>query len=231
MTHIAIGDVELGTIPRVVAIVDSIVPINTIIGLKDRGADILEIRVDLFSCEFSQITEYLQKVCKKIDMPLIGTIRKTEANIKNRLALFEQILPFVDAVDIEIDADIVNEVVTLFNDKTVIISEHDFDKTPDRGALNGVVESAGRLGADIIKIAAMAHSREDVIRLLSFTKERKEHLVTIAMGEMGNISRIVAPFFGSLFTYAFLNEAVAPGQLSLGDLVRELKTFYPEIRQ
>jgi 3-dehydroquinate dehydratase-1 len=89
------------------------------------------------------------------------------------------------------------------------------------------VKKAKSQGADIIKIAAMARDAEDVARLMCFTAARSENMVSIAMGEHGAISRIIAPLFGSLFTYAFVDKAVAPGQIPLEELVKELKKYYP----
>ncbi len=229
MCGLMIGNVELGKVPRVAVIIDNLIPIETIVGLKDKGADILEIRFDLFSCELNQIVEYLENMRSRTDMPMIGTIRKTKENQNKRLIMFEQINPFVDAVDIEIDADIVREVITIFKGKTIIVSEHDFNKTPGISKLSETADTANNLGADIIKIATTAHCREDVTRLLLFAKERNENLVVIAMGEIGKVTRVVAPFFGSLFTYAFLSKCVAPGQFSLEQMAGEMKKYYPEI--
>jgi len=228
MNHITIGTVELGTVPRVVAIIDRCMPINTVKGLQDKGASILEIRVDCFKEPFDEILNYIKEIKSTIGIPVIGTIRETESNRENRLPLFEQIIPLIDAVDIEIDTDINRAVISLAEGKTVIVSEHDYEKMPHIEGLEYIVDTAKSLGADIIKIAATAHSSEDVTRLLTFTESRSENIVSIAMGEAGTISRVAAPLFGSLFTYAFISNAVAPGQLSLEDMVKELKRFYPD---
>jgi 3-dehydroquinate dehydratase-1 len=47
------------------------------------------------------------------------------------------------------------------------------------------------------------------------------------MGDFGKISRVMAPVFGSLFTYGFLHSSVAPGQLPVAKLVEELALYYP----
>jgi 3-dehydroquinate dehydratase-1 len=70
-----------------------------------------------------------------------------------------------------------------------------------------------------------------VVRLLQFTAERKEPLVTLSMGEIGMLSRVAAPLFGSLFTYTFVGEAVAPGQLPFGELVAEMRRYYPSLAE
>ncbi len=230
MSRIMIGTVELGTIPRVAATVDRLLPMDILRELPEKGVTILEIRVDCITEPFSAVAEYVKEIRNTVQLPLIGTIRETDGNRHNRLELFKQLIPLIDAIDIEIDTEINREVIGLSTGKTVIVSEHDFEKTPDEKGLENIVVTAKSLGADIIKIAVMAHSRADVTRLLQFTDTCPENLVAISMGEVGTISRIAAPLFGSLFTYAFGTDAVAPGQLSLEETVEELKRFYPDFR-
>lgn len=228
MGNIKIGTVELGSVPRIVAIIDEILPVDTVKGVQERGAALLEIRVDLIPAEFGAIIEYLDKLKGSIDIPLIGTIRETEGNRNKRLSIFERIIPYIAAIDIEIDSDINRDVIDKAKGKIIIVSEHNFEKTPSDEKLSEIVETAKDMGADIIKIAAMANREEDVTRLLEFTKKRSESLVTISMGEIGKRSRVEALKYGSLFTYAFVNKKAAPGQISLDEMVREFKVQYPD---
>ncbi|MBD3420999.1 MAG: type I 3-dehydroquinate dehydratase [Chitinivibrionales bacterium] len=224
---LALGTVELKTIPRVVAILDEPVPFAAVSELEQEGADLFEIRIDCFPVPFPEIIKYLVEVRKHVSAPFIGTIRQTDANRHERLSMFKEILPCVESVDIEIDADINQQVISMAQDKVKIISEHDFEKTPNDNALQALVYTAKRQGADIVKIAAMAQRREDVTRLLRFTEDCRDNLVSIAMGEEGAVSRVIAPLFGSLFTYAYVTRPVAPGQLSLEETVAELKRYFP----
>jgi 3-dehydroquinate dehydratase-1 len=227
MPEVQIGSLALGGVPRVAAIIDEIVPLQTVLKIIERGADLLEIRIDRFSAPFSEIVTYTKRLRKGVKVPLIGTIREKRGNKSKRRAMFQEIIPLIDCVDIEIDAAICEEVVTMAKGKAVIISEHDFEKTPTQSQLGAIVRRAVEKGADIVKIATQANSAEDVTRLLRFTKDRKEPMVTIAMGEAGTISRFIAPLFGSLFTYGFTNRAVAPGQISLERLVDGMRMLYP----
>lgn len=231
MNSITLGDVELGTIPRIVAIVGDMLPLESVAGLGERGADILEIRFDLFTQDFEGVCEYVRELRAGTGFPMIGTIRENERTKGRRVDMFRQVLPMMDAVDIEIDAPAARDMVEQARGKVVIVSEHDYDRMPDTETLSRIVSRAIGLGADIVKIAAMALCREDVTRLMGFTEERHEPLVTIAMGRIGTISRIVAPLFGSLFSYAFVNDSVAPGQLSLDELAMFLAKLYPSRSQ
>jgi 3-dehydroquinate dehydratase-1 len=94
-----------------------------------------------------------------------------------------------------------------------------------------MVKEAKAAGATIVKLATTARSRGDVTRLLRFTENANVPMVAIAMGPVGTISRVVAPLFGSLFTYAFIGEEVAPGQMSLDEMVLPLRRLYPGMVQ
>jgi 3-dehydroquinate dehydratase I len=227
MPKAQIGSLVLGSVPRVVAIIDEMVPVQTALKFIERGADLLEIRIDRISAPFAEIMTYAKKLRKGVKVPIIGTIRETRGNKSKRQAMFEEITPLVDCIDIEINTEICQDVVKMAKGKTVIVSEHDFDKMPSDSQLVSIVNRAVELGADIVKIAAQASSFEDVTRLLRFNQDRGEPMVTIAMGEAGTISRFVAPLFGSLFTYGYTNKAVAPGQISLESLVDGMRMLYP----
>jgi 3-dehydroquinate dehydratase-1 len=78
------------------------------------------------------------------------------------------------------------------------------------------------------KIATHVNVNRDNSKILSLYKA-PGRLVAIGMGDLGRISRIVAPFLGAEFTYASLNEdvATAPGQISY----EKLNKFILEIQQ
>ncbi|MBD3346548.1 MAG: type I 3-dehydroquinate dehydratase [Chitinivibrionales bacterium] len=224
---ITIGNLSLGRKPAVTAIIDRLLSLAEITALPERGADMLEIRADLIDAAPKRLYDYIREIRENVDLPLIGTLRETTQNKDRRLAMFEKIVPLVDCVDIEIDASINRDIVAMAGEKPVIISEHDFEKTPSNDRLKALVEKGMELGGTIVKIAVMPRSREDVSRLLTFTGECSAPIVTIAMGEIGVISRVAAPLFGSLFTYAFISDSVAPGQLSIDMMAEEIGRYYP----
>ncbi len=84
----------------------------------------------------------------------------------------------------------------------------------------GALEKMQSIGANMAKMAVTASSPDDVLRLLNVTRKanKKGRVITIAMGDAGRISRIVAPLLGSEITYASVGDAVAPGQLQLNEL-------------
>ncbi|MBN1576999.1 MAG: type I 3-dehydroquinate dehydratase [Chitinispirillaceae bacterium] len=223
---VKIGQCTLGTTPRIVAVVDEFIPVEKLLQLKG-SADLLEMRVDCYRQPIDRIVEYLGGIRAKAGFSMIGTVRENDYTKADRCAIFRAIMPFVDCIDIELGAPISDEVLAAASGKTVIVSEHDFTATPDEAALRSMVDRAKRQGADIVKIATMANSREDVVRLLQFTHSCPEPLVAIGMGPLGALSRVIAPLFGSLFTYGYLTKPVAPGQLSAAELAVEMGRYFP----
>jgi 3-dehydroquinate dehydratase-1 len=234
MKNLFIGTVSLGKIPRVVAVLDKYYSLKKILQLKKMGVHILEIRVDKIGTNVCAICDYIDNIRLKTNLPVICTIRETKDNANKRLTMFKEIIPHVNAIDIEIDAKINPKVIEMAHNKkrVVIVSEHDFNKTPDYKGLKNIAEKALKQGADIIKIATMAKSLNDVKRLMNFTCSwGNNNIVAISMGEVGKITRVAGFAFGSLFTYGYIGKTVAPGQLSVEQLIKEIKVFYSKIEK
>jgi 3-dehydroquinate dehydratase-1 len=223
-----IGRVRLGSIPRIVAILHDRLPLRSLKTLREQGADVVEARIDLFnSAEIESILNALKRIKQTTRLPVIGTIRRpADGGRKSmpentRLEIFKAIIPLVDCVDGEIDAPITDEVIRLAKrrKKKVIISYHNFKETPPDQQLVKLIRKGKAKGGDIIKMAVMSRTEEDVTRLLGLTyQHRDDHIVTISIGKKGQITRIAAPFFGSLLTYGYVDSPLAPGQLSIGEL-------------
>lgn len=222
-----IGNLELGKKPGIVAIIDEMISVKEIIALKDKGIDLIELRIDCFDTTIEETVSYVKKIRSSVDIPSIGTVRETDFNRNNRLEFFQAIVPFVDCVDIELGTPISKEILACSKGKTILVSEHDFEKTPSVDVLQSMVDRAVLQGADIVKIAVMAKCTADVTRLLRFTEDCNVPMVTIAMGPIGSVSRVIAPLFGSLFTYGFIHRPVAPGQFSVEKLIEELSLYFP----
>lgn len=97
----------------------------------------------------------------------------------------------------------------------LIVSDHDFIAMPSD--LVGRIGDMRRLGADIVKIAATAHSLSDTIRLREAVVASRDTgaIVCIAMGEAGQLTRLLPFHFGSCWTYG---GDAAPGQVSVSEL-------------
>lgn len=130
----------------------------------------------------------------------------------------------IDLVDVEINqGDLVAKgLIRCAHEHNVAVigSYHNFRETPSEQWMVGVLDRAHRLGADIPKLAVMPESKQDTLRLLAATEEvtNKRNInpvITMAMGSDGAISRLTGEVFGSAMTFASLEEASAPGQVSL----------------
>jgi 3-dehydroquinate dehydratase I len=224
---LSIGNSTLGKTPRVVAVIDEIIPVEKLGALVAR-ADLLEMRIDCWQTSAEKTTDYLATVRSSIGLPMIGTIRENDFTRNVRVDLFKASIPLVDSIDIELGTPISNEVTAAATGKVIIVSEHDFTGTPPAEELSSMVERACAQGADIVKLATMANRREDVVRLLEFTLSCSVPIVAFAMGPIGMVSRVISPLFGTLFTYGFITKPVAPGQLSMVELADEIGKYFPE---
>lgn len=234
---IKIGKTELGKIPRIaVAIADRE---NSKL-IKSLFLDVLEIRVDQFKNTDPVYVKNVIKKRKKIGVPLILTVRSKEEggqrDISNKLKLsiFKDNISLVDAVDIELKSPVLSEVVknARKNKKKVIISWHNFKMTPSDKTLKDVLNKAKRSGAHLVKIAAKANKIKDFNRLMKFTIENKsKNIITISLGGIGSLSRLVFPGLGSLITYAYISKPSGLGQISLDELRDHLRVYYPQYNQ
>ena len=112
-----------------------------------------------------------------------------------------------DYIDVEWKAGF-HELIERRRGRGVIVSQHDFSGVPDDLAAR--VRAMRGTGAEVVKVAVMARHLGDLIPLLSL-RGAGTSLVTLAMGEAGLPSRVLAARFGSAWTYA--GPAVAPGQM------------------
>lgn len=95
-----------------------------------------------------------------------------------------------------------------------IVSMHDFHGTPDD--LPALHARLAACGADVVKLATMAKCTHDNTRMLRLLSTSTVPTVGLCMGELGLPTRLLAPKFGGLFTFAALDRGppLAPGQIS-----------------
>ncbi len=200
---------------------------------SEKIIDAVEFRADRFySGDAGKLKNILGRV-KETNLPAVLTFRQGEiANLTEaeRLQIISELLPEADAADIELRSEISEEAVKKAKSlgKTVIISEHDFEKTPPADELEAIFSKSIEKGADIVKIAVMPRAPEDAASLMSFClkNSRKHPLVCISMGEIGRFTRFYAPFFGSKITYGSISKPAAPGQIDVRELKKELGKFF-----
>ncbi|ENW04018.1 catabolic 3-dehydroquinate dehydratase [Acinetobacter beijerinckii ANC 3835] len=212
----------------------------------NQDADLAEFRIDLldFAADSKQVIA-LGHELKNIlaTKPMIATIRThneggkltiSDADYgKTYQAYLKQ--PFMDMLDVEMfrDQQVVKNTVKLAHDKKVLIvmSNHDFQQTPSEDEIVKRLLKQDELGADILKIAVMPQSKQDVFTLMNATlkvsQQSKKPLLTMSMGKLGTISRIATANMGGSFSFGMIGEASAPGQIDVTQLKQFLKTVQP----
>jgi 3-dehydroquinate dehydratase-1 len=184
---------------------------------------ILEIRYDLFK-DIAEWNEISQKVFELNPKALrLGTIRleKDGGAFKNekaaeRPALFAS--KDLDWLDIERGEDF---YLAKKSGKKIICSWHLFDGVPCKRELNEFAEECLKSEVHGCKVAAMAHSKNDVLPLYDFAKKygkKFELFSAFAMGEYGKESRLRSLEEGANLIYCSIGEALAPGQLRVEEI-------------
>jgi len=214
---------------------DLLVEADEIIGLK---ADVIEWRVDYFSnLDYENNSELVcsMKSLKKItnDIPVIFTCRSyneggnKKIKEENRIRMIEKALEtnLADIIDVEMEnkKEFIEEIKILVkkHKKHLILSNHNFKETPDEEFIVNKIIEGERTGADIIKLAVMANSYGDVLKLFNATyKARRSKvkipIITMAMGDYGKITRVFGGCFGVDMTFAAGKSVSAPGQMPVG---------------
>src|SRR5262249_44731221 len=82
--------------------------------------------------------------------------------------------------------------------------------------------TAQELGGDVAKVAVMPRDRMDVLTLLAATAEAdattKIPLISMSMGPLGAVTRMIGGAFGSSLSFAVGEAASAPGQMPIAVL-------------
>ncbi|QDV84453.1 shikimate dehydrogenase [Planctomycetes bacterium TBK1r] len=181
--------------------------------LVEQGAELVELRLDYVGRAVN-----LKRLMDNRPGPVVMTVRRrqdggrwTKSEQDRLMLLRSAIVAGAEYVDIE--ADVASQIPRYGNTKR-IISYHDFSGTPDN--LEELHAAMAEEDADIVKIATMANSFADNVRMFDLIRNAKLPTIGICMGEIGTITRILANRFGAPFTYATYStdKKMAPGQLN-----------------
>lgn len=189
-------------------------------------ADLLEVWIDQFEQKISP--DQLKNISKK-PLLLVNKPQKEQGNAPaseqkriQTLINFATINP--KYIDISVDTsqkslDLLKS--SLPKNTKLILSYHNFKKTPSLNTLKKVLQKAVKSGADLTKIVTFAQKPEDNIilfELLAWAKKKKYPMIGHCMGSKGKFSRIIAPILGSriVFVSADKKTSSAPGQITYG---------------
>jgi 3-dehydroquinate dehydratase I len=214
--------------------------------IKRVDADMVEWRADFFNDieEVGEVMAALTVIRSSLpEIPLIFTFRSSkeggekELSLKEYVKLNERVTEsgLVDFIDVELFSDegAVKKLVKKAHENhvLVIVSTHDFEKTPPKEEILYRLRKAQELGADLPKIAVMPKDASDVLTLLEAshimsTQYADRPIVAISMAGTGMISRLSGELFGSALTFGTAKKASAPGQMPAAELKKVLSLFH-----
>ncbi|MDR2358714.1 MAG: type I 3-dehydroquinate dehydratase [Prevotellaceae bacterium] len=180
--------------------------------------EMAEIRLDTVPCTPAQIVQLFGQA----KVPLVATFRP---NGVTDAARFEALKTAVNAgaayVDIETGAPYLAALMQEARKAKckVILSYHDFERTPDNGELQRIIAQMRALQPGLLKIATCARTAADAGRILSLYKTEK-NLLAFCMGKEGQASRTESCSLGAPFIYAAPDHGVATadGQLTVSQI-------------
>ena len=188
------------------------------------GIDFAEIRIDEMETDKTDIKKIFSSHPR-----LIATCRPGKRSSQERLDLLHSAIEAGAAyVDIEVEAEGKYKDYLISRARSsgcqVIISYHNFQKTPQKSELEHIIEWCFTAGADIAKIACMVQHKNETARLLGLLNDERP-LIVLGMGKLGRITRIAAPLLGSPFTYASPGKGreTAAGQLDRKTLEKMIR--------
>lgn len=196
-------------------------------------ADIIEWRADYLPKE--AILQVAPAIFEKFaGRELVFTLRtrseggEIDLSPEEYIHLIKEVAQFYqpDYIDFEYYSykDVFEEMLDFPN---LVLSYHNFQETPEN--MMEILSELTILNPKLIKVAVMAHTEQDVLDLMNYTRGFKtlnpeQEYVTISMGKVGKVSRITADVTGSSWSFASLDEVSAPGQISLASMkkIREI---------
>lgn len=203
--------------------------------IVSKKPDMLEWRVDFFSDinNPDRILTTLQEIYDHSNgLPLLFTIRSQKEggqeiplNDNQVVELLSEVCKseFVDLIDYEVANNLehikhLREVSKKYS-KKLVLSHHNFEDTPTKAEIINHLSTMAFHNADVAKVAYMPKNHQDVMNLLNATRDAKEildiPLITISMGDIGVMSRVLGWVYGSVLTFAVGEKSSAPGQISI----------------
>ncbi len=175
-----------------------------------RTADIVEWRADFLSAD--EILEMAPKFFEKFkESKILFTLRTVreggniQVSEKKYLQILQEILTYNPAyIDVEFFTHGPSfAALKDFRDK-MVLSYHNFDEVPTD--LTNRLIKMHEEGTAFVKVAVMPERECDVLDLLQITRdmtlEYGDHFISMAMGDLGRLSRISGYLTGSCWTFA-----------------------------
>ena len=250
-----IKSVEIGANPPKI-----IVPIvgKTFEEVTAKAKELQTVRIDMVEWRADHFQEIFDKdrtLCLLRELrnileryPLLFTFRTKKEGGEKDIAMNDYVemnatvakSGHVDLIDVEAfsDGDAVQKNISIVHDAGVYVigSYHNFQATPPKEELVGMLRKMQEMGVDIPKIAVKPNSVGDVLTLLAATNDMYEKyadrpIFTMSMTEKGVVSRLAGGIFGSAMTFGAVGQVSAPGQIPASQLAQVLDILYQTRQQ
>jgi 3-dehydroquinate dehydratase/shikimate dehydrogenase len=203
----------------------------------ERGADLVEFRIDQFTEDPPAVTELVQRSA----LPCIITCRPTweggayDGDEQTRISVLEHAglgARKPAYIDVELkawqaSANLRQKVSLVVDDPDrprqtdtgLILSSHDFETRPG-DLLRKIKDMADTPICRVMKVAWRARSLRDNLEAFELTGQQVKPMIALCMGEAGLASRVLARKFGALLTFASIDDdgGTAPGQPTLAQI-------------
>lgn len=206
--------------------------------LLQKKPDIWEWRLDFMeTSEEAELIETLSLIRElTFPSPLLVTYRTVQEGGQGRLRsnAYANLLQLIaksqlcDLVDVELFSEDNKQLVASIHAEGVyvIVSNHDFEKTPPKEELIWRLREMQFINGDIGKLAVMPKRPHDVLCLLDAADQMKtlyadRPFIVMSMGDLGAISRLGGHHYGSSATFAAGSTPSAQGQLPV-ELMKQL---------
>lgn len=179
-------------------------------------ADVIEIWFD----EIKNLSEdMVVEIFKSSKKPILY---KWQGNIENLEIVLNHRPHFID-LDLENPKKIIRRVKKLSPKTKIIISSHNFKKTPKKADLLKLTKQMVKKGADIVKIATFATRFSDSLEMLSLLQDlckKGQPAICICMGREGELTRTTGHLFGNYLMYGPIKkqDITAAGQIEATEL-------------
>lgn len=196
---------------------------NLIEKAEKQEADLIEIRFDYLDSSIN-----INELSKYGSSPKIAAMLSNKSQVNYQKLLLKAAKSGFEYVDIPLgsfDQENVIKKVKALNCKP-IVSFHDFTGPLSILDLEKILEQEISVGAEVCKIVPTAKKIQDNLEILNFISKysSSSNIVSFCMGQLGRISRVLSPLYGSFFTFASLEAGLetANGQIS----IQELRQIY-----
>ena len=211
--------------------------------------DVVEWRIDWLDRpdDLDYVVGALCEVAPLVkDIPLLLTFRHIseggykEESQQTRLNVIRAACEtgLIDLVDVESanESSFIEEVKRIVKASNVklVLSNHNFKQTPPENEIVASLKHSKEQGADIAKIAVMPTCFSDVVTLAKATYRARSGevdipLITVSMGEMGSVTRVMGREIGSDLSFLCSAGASGPGQINIEDYRLLKSIIYNEL--